>query len=70
MTDFLALWHSPTTLVFLIGSAVLLVFWRLTNSQINFSFDAKTSEPEPSEAERTRLKAEIEIAKLEAGKKS
>lgn len=69
MTEFLTWWHSPTTLVFLIGSAGMLVFWRLTNSQINFSFDAKTSEPEPSEAQRAELKAQIEIAKREAGKK-
>lgn len=62
MTDFLALWHSPTTLVFLIGSAALLVFYRLTNARVTLRWDAKTHAPEPSATEL----AEIEIAKRAA----
>ena len=59
MSDFLALWSHPTTLVFLIGSAALLVFWRLTNARVTLKWDARTHAAEPSATEL----AEIEIAK-------
>ncbi len=48
MTEFLQLWHSPTTLVFLIGSAALLVTWRMSNQKISLTWESKTVAPEPS----------------------
>lgn len=48
MTDFLSFWSHPTTLVFLIGSAALLVFWRMSNQKISLTWESKTVAPEPS----------------------
>lgn len=66
MTDFLALWHSPTTLVFLIGSAALIVVWRLSNQKISLTWESKTVAPEPSKADAARQAAEIAIARAQA----
>ena len=59
MTDLLSFWSHPTTLVFLIGSAALLVTWRMSNARISLKWDARTHAAEPSATEL----AEIEIAK-------
>ena len=66
MQDFLALWHSPTTLVFLIGSAALLVFWRLSNARITLRWDARTHAAEPSATELAEIEIAKDAAKLEA----
>ena len=58
MTDLLSFWAHPTTLVFLIGSAALLVTWRMSNARISLKWDARTHAAEPSATEL----AEIELA--------
>ena len=61
MTDFLLWWHSPTTLVFLIGAAALAVVWRMSNATITLQWAAKTHEPE-----RDQRAAKLKLERDEA----
>lgn len=66
MTDFLALWSHPTTLVFLLGSAALLVTWRMSNARITLRWDARTHAAEPSATELAEIELAKDAAKREA----
>ena len=66
MTDPVIVLVRDALLILLSLGTVLLVFWRLTNSKISFTWEAKTVAQEPAKADLKRLTAERDEARVMA----
>ncbi len=67
MSEFMLWWHSPTTIVFLLGAVAYAAWHRMMNATIELRWSAKTTEPEASALRRDRGEARREAERLRGG---